>query len=81
MAGPARARYAEGVARLTGLIQGLLQTLGRPEAAALASSALAEMIGALSLSRAVADGEQSDLILARSRAAVLARLGVAEEMA
>ena len=38
------------------------------------------MIGALSLSRAVGDLEQSDLILARSRAAVLARLGVAEEM-
>ncbi len=78
MAEPARARYAEGVAQLTGLIQGQLEMLGRPEAPALASSALAEMIGALSLSRAVADREQSDLILARSRAAVMARLGVAE---
>ena len=79
MAEPARARYAEGVARLTDLIQGQLEALGRPDAPALASSALAEMIGALSLSRAVADPDQSDLILARSRAAVLARLGVAEE--
>ncbi len=79
MAEPARARYAEGVARLTGLIQGRLEALGRPDATALASSALSEMIGALSLSRAVADRAQSDLILAHSRAAVLARLGVAEE--
>ena len=81
MAEPARSRYAQGVARLTGLIQGLLEALGRPDAAALAASALAEMIGALALSRAVADPEQSDLILARSRAAVLARLGVDEEIA
>ena len=80
MAEPARICYAEGVRRLTGLIQGRLEALGRADAAALASSALAEMIGALSLSRAVGDLEQSDLILARSRAAVLARLGVAEEM-
>ena len=80
MAEPARARYSEGVARLTGLIEGLLQALGRPDAAALASSVLAEMIGALSLSRAVADPEQSDLILVRSRAAVLARLGVEGEV-
>ena len=79
MAEPARTRYAEGVARLTSLIQGHLEALGHGDAAALASSALAEMIGALSLSRAVADPDQSDLILARSRAAVLARLGVAEE--
>jgi TetR/AcrR family transcriptional repressor of nem operon len=78
MGEPAQTRYSEGVARLTGLIQGLLEAVGRPDAAALASSALAEMIGALSLSRAVADPEQSDLILARSRAAVLARLGVKE---
>ena len=78
MAEPARACYSEGVARLTGLIQGLLDALGRLDTAALASSALAEMIGALSLSRAVADPGQSDLILARSRAAVLARLGVKE---
>ena len=76
MAEPARTRYSEGVARLTGLIQGLLETLGRPDAAAVASSALAEMIGALSLSRAVAAPDPSDLILAHSRAAVLARLDV-----
>ena len=76
----ARVLYSEGVAQLTGSIQGLLETLGRPNASALASSALAEMTGALSLSRAVADREHSDLILARSRAAVLARLGVEEDV-
>ncbi len=78
MTAPAQTRFQEGVARLTGCLQGLLEQLGRPDAEALASSALAEMIGALSLSRAVADRDQSDLILARSRAAVLARLGVEE---
>ena len=80
MAAAARERYSQGVARLTGLLQAQLEALGRPDAPALAASALAEMIGALSLSRAVGDPEQSDLILARSRAAVLARLGVEEKM-
>jgi hypothetical protein len=50
--------------------------LGRDEADAAASSALAEMIGALLLSRAVAETAQAEAILERSRAAVLERLGV-----
>ncbi|MGC1304562.1 MAG: TetR/AcrR family transcriptional regulator [Caulobacteraceae bacterium] len=76
MQAPARASFAQGVARLTGLIQGLLEQLGHPDAEVVAGSTLSEMIGALSLSRAVSDPEQSDAILARSRAAVSQRLGL-----
>ena len=76
----ARERFEQGLARLNGDIADVLRRLGRPDPEALASSALAEMIGALGLSRAVADVAQSDLILARSRRAVLERLGLAEDV-
>jgi TetR/AcrR family transcriptional repressor of nem operon len=71
-----RALYGAGAARLSGIIAGLLAEMGRPEPEALASSVLAEMVGALGLSRADPDPERADLILKRSRAAVKQRLGL-----
>jgi len=76
LAPASRALYGQGVASLTALIAESLRALGRGEAEALASSALSEMVGALSLSRAVADPEQSDLILDASRTALKRRLGL-----
>jgi TetR/AcrR family transcriptional repressor of nem operon len=76
LAPASRERYGEGVAALTALIAEALADLGRADSQALARSALAEMVGALSLSRAVADLEQSDLILDASRAALQRRLGL-----
>ncbi len=72
----ARTHFANGVARLCGAIQGVLEKTGHPDPEGAASSALAEMIGALSVARAIADPEQSDAILRRSRESVLARLGL-----
>jgi len=76
LAPASRERYGQGVASLTALIAESLRALGSGEAEALAGSALAEMVGALSLSRAVADPEQSDLILDASRTALKRRLGL-----
>ncbi len=76
LAPASRERYGEGVAALTALIADALADLGRADPQALASSTLAEMVGALSLSRAVADPAQSDLILDTSRAALKRRLGL-----
>lgn len=76
----AQASYAGGVARLVGAIGGLVQALDVADAPAIASSVVAELIGALALARGLAgDREQSDLLLARSRRSVLARLGLAGE--
>lgn len=72
----ARARFTEGVDRLTGALAGLLEQMGKPDAKALAASVLAEMIGALALSRAVGDPASSDRILEASRDALKARLGL-----
>ena len=76
MDAPVQAVFAAGVTRLTGRIAEKLRALGRPAPDALAASALAEMIGALTLARAVGANDQSDAILARSHASVCARLGL-----
>ncbi len=78
MEGGSRERYGQGVAALTGRLAGHLQLLGLDDPEALARSALSEMVGALSLARAVADPVQSDLILKTSRDALKRRLGLME---
>ncbi len=72
----ARERYGLGVARLTGLVQGQLERLGRDDAEILAPSVVAELVGAVALARAVSDPEQSNEILRVSRQAVRQRLGL-----
>lgn len=68
-----RERFGTGIATLTRWIGDALAKLGLADADAAGASMLAEMVGALTLSRAVADPDQSDLILARSQAAIVAR--------
>lgn len=74
--GRARDQYGQGVAGLAGRLAGLLKELGHQDAEALGRSMVAELVGALSLARAVADPNQSDLILATSRGALKRRLGL-----
>jgi TetR/AcrR family transcriptional repressor of nem operon len=73
---PARARFDRGLATVLGWIAGLLAAAGRPDPEALASSAFAEMLGALSMARATPDPARSEAVLERSRRAVKARLGL-----
>jgi TetR/AcrR family transcriptional repressor of nem operon len=75
--GIVREIYGEGVSRLSRALADALRDLGREDAETLARSALAELIGALSLARAVADPEQSRRILASAREALNRRLGIA----
>jgi len=72
----ARARFSEGAQRLVGAIAKLLRKLGTRNAEAVASSAIAEMVGALALSRAMSDSQQSESFLRASRQGLKARLGV-----
>jgi TetR/AcrR family transcriptional repressor of nem operon len=74
--GGARDQYGQGVAGLAGRLGGLLSEMGRQDAEALGRSMVAELVGALSLARAVADEAQSDLILETSRRALKQRLGL-----
>ena len=72
----AQARFGRGVAGMTGRVAAMLTALGHDDAADLAASLVAELVGAVALSRAVADPEQSDAILARSRRAARRRIGL-----
>lgn len=74
--GEARERYSRGVAGLTGRVAAQLKAMGHMDADTLAPSIVAELVGALSLSRAVSEAEQSGAILAASRAALKQRLGL-----
>jgi TetR/AcrR family transcriptional repressor of nem operon len=70
---PARERYAQGVADLTGRLAERLEAMGWADSLTQARSMLSELVGALSLARADPDPARSDAILATSRAALKAR--------
>jgi TetR/AcrR family transcriptional regulator, transcriptional repressor for nem operon len=74
----ARTRFAAGVTRLMEVLSTNLARLGHEDAAAQASSMLAELLGALSLARAEPVPSRSDEILAISRRALKSRLKLAE---
>lgn len=73
---PAREVFGQGVARLTASIAGQLEAIGWPEPETGASALLSQLVGAVSLARAVADSDQSDRILAVARADVMSRYGI-----
>lgn len=66
--------FAAGVRRLTGRIADLIARAGHAGAEVLASSTVAEMVGALSLARAEPDRIRSNQMLERSRRALKQRL-------
>jgi TetR/AcrR family transcriptional repressor of nem operon len=72
----ARERFAAGVAGLRRSLAEQLIRLGRDDAAAEASSVIAELVGAVSLARAEPDPIASDAILANSNAALKRRLNL-----
>jgi TetR/AcrR family transcriptional regulator, transcriptional repressor for nem operon len=72
----ARERFTDGTERWAAALAKLAKKLGAKDAEAIAWSAIAEMAGALALSRTVSD-ERAAAILRNSRAIVKARFGVA----
>ncbi|HUC69228.1 MAG TPA: TetR/AcrR family transcriptional regulator [Stellaceae bacterium] len=72
----ARDGFTRGAERLTAALSRLIAALGRRDPDELASSALAEMVGALSLARAISEIRRSNVVLRHSRDAVKRRLGI-----
>lgn len=72
----AKAIFTQGVASMLKRLSELLAELGQRDAEALASSLLAEMVGALALARACPDKALSATMLARSRQALKRRTGL-----
>jgi len=73
---PARSRFEQGMGGLRGaFIRGLTE-LGAEDPEAMAASAVAEMIGALTLARATSDNAKANKLLERSRDQLKRRLGL-----
>lgn len=72
----AREQFGAGVAGLTNRLANSLNRVGVDNANAEASSMLAQMVGAVVLSRAVDDAAQADAILADTHAAIVERYGL-----
>jgi TetR/AcrR family transcriptional repressor of nem operon len=72
----ARDGFTHGAERLTAALSRLIAALGRRDPDELASSVLAEMVGAISLSRAISNVDRSNAVLRHSRDALKRRLGI-----
>jgi TetR/AcrR family transcriptional regulator, transcriptional repressor for nem operon len=72
----ARARFNKGISFFLRTLTVAFDTLGKPQPESLASSVLAEMIGAMSLARATNDENAAHEILEFSRRSLKERLGL-----
>lgn len=72
----ARARFEAGFRNMTTTLTGLLQRMNLADADALATTVLLEMIGALTVARALADSGHSDSILEGAKMSVKHRVGL-----
>ena len=72
-----REAYERGVRGLIGRIAGWLPET-TPDRAGLAASLAAEMAGVVALSRALADGDEAESLLAGARARIKNRMGIVQ---
>ena len=71
-----RIRYVAGMRRLAARLRSLLEAAGVAEAEMQAASVTSELVGAISLARALSDEQEAALLLRQSREALTARLGL-----
>jgi TetR/AcrR family transcriptional repressor of nem operon len=74
----ARRRFEDGLQEMSAALVGVLRDLDRPQPEQLASSIIAEMVGALTLARAIPRGNGSEEILAGARRSVRKHAGLLE---
>lgn len=72
----ARQNFVAGMDQMTSRVEGALKNLGRTAPEADARATVAQMVGAVSLARAVGAGEQSDAILRDCLDAIVARFAL-----
>ena len=71
--GPAGERFAKGIAALADRLAGLLHQIGVDQSQEEGNALLAQLVGAVSLARAVGPGDRSDAILRDTHERILAR--------
>lgn len=72
----ARANFEDGIRNFRAQLAQALDATGAPDPDALASSVLAELVGAMTLARAVRDDDEAAEMLRASREALKVRLGL-----
>lgn len=75
---PARERFGTGVQAMCNRLAGTLRAIGRDDPQADATAMVAQLVGAVALSRAVADPAQSEAILGDARTSLIAQFGLEE---
>ena len=73
----ARKRFEVGIQRLTDALSDTLKTLQKPQPEMLAASVVAEMVGAMTIARAVSNADLSERILDAAGASIKERIGLA----
>jgi TetR/AcrR family transcriptional regulator, transcriptional repressor for nem operon len=74
--GAARTRFAIGLDKMTSRIEAALVSINNDDPSAEAKAAVAQVVGAVALARAVGKGAQSDAILRDTLASLTKRLGI-----
>ena len=74
--GAARDRFAAGVTRITGRIEAALSRMGREGSATEARTVVAQIVGAVTLARAMGTSADSDAILSDNFDALIDRLAL-----
>jgi TetR/AcrR family transcriptional repressor of nem operon len=74
----ARRRFQDGIGEMSASLVGVLRELDRPQPEELAMSLIAEMVGALTLARAVPSDHFAEEILGAARRSVHKRAGLAD---
>jgi TetR/AcrR family transcriptional repressor of nem operon len=81
MGDEAQKSYERGLESLISGLAELALAMGIADAECVASSVAAELVGGISLARAVADRRKSDRILEHSKRSILSRLGLGSDAA
>ncbi len=78
MPSTARTAFDQGYERLVDLVAGLIVQGTAPDRQALATSIVSEIVGGLTLARAISDPGCADQVLAQTRNSVRMRIGIAD---
>lgn len=76
LTGPGSERFRAGITGLAGLLAGLLSRIGVEDAERQGNALLAQLVGAVSLARALGSGEASDAMLKDTQDQLLALYGL-----
>ena len=76
MSDAVKIRFEQGIESTINILSNILMTLNKPDPKTLAASVLAEMVGAVAISRTLSDSKLSEWLLNNTRINVKGRIGL-----